>query len=462
MSVLKFILYSVCFICVVWIGLLFGAPIILKSMISSFSNGQITASGVTVTPNLDIKIRQLDYNIKSADEDINYEGLSRSVNLLWSIFGGKPLLEVQFGPTFIKDLISIDQAKISSLSFSEISFENLFLNAEMDSISMGSDTTIEGLNLQGIYHLERGVFSEITVTSNSVSTNIVGQWSFAQVFAKTSEVDLTKPLEQQFIAVDFFVAEALGNQAQTNLTGLNGVLKFEEDEFTFRLDAGDFDNYGVPGLLGKIRAEGVVSQKNLLKQARVELLSLSTEDSVLGQSSISIDILNSGGGTYKIHLSGELGAFGVTFSENYFGEFPDSKFGIEVGLDSTNAQINVTAQLDLENLSVNEIFADGNLSLTLDQDKTLFTCFTLNCRILALASDYEVALGGERISGKLNCGQEPCNLRSISHTVKTSDTGVIFSKINESKIINPLHAFYLYTLISGGKKLGNGHQITIN
>ena len=171
-------------------------------------------------------------------------------------------------------------------------------------------------------------------------------------------------------------------------------MKFEEDEFTFRLDAGDFDNYGVPGLFGKIRAEGVVSQKNLLKQARVELLSLSTEDSVLGQSSISIDILNSGGGTYKIHLSGELGAFGVTFSENYFGEFVIANLELRL-LIATNAQINVTAQLDLENLSVNEIFADGNLSLTLDQDKTLFTCFTLNCRILALASDYEVALGGE-------------------------------------------------------------------
>ena len=82
--------------------------------------------------------------------------------------------------------------------------------------------------------------------------------------------------------------------------------------------------------------------------------------------------------------------------------------------------------------------------------------------ISALASDYQVAFGGEWILGKLNCGQEPCEFRTISHTVKTSDTGVIFSKINESRIINPLHAVYLFTFMSGGTKVGNGHQIKIN
>ena len=82
MSVLRFFLYSICFISLAWVGLLFGGPIILKSMISWFSNGQITASGITVKPNLDVKIRQLEYQIKGAGEDIDYEGLSRSVNLL--------------------------------------------------------------------------------------------------------------------------------------------------------------------------------------------------------------------------------------------------------------------------------------------------------------------------------------------------------------------------------------------
>ena len=251
MLVLRFLLYFVCFISLAWVGLLFGGPIILKPMISSFSNGQIIASGITVTPNLDIKIRQLEYHVKSADEVINYEGLSRSVKILWSIFGSEPLLEIQFGPTLIKDFISIDQTKISSVSFSEINFENLILNTEMDNIRLDSSTIIEDLNIQGIYHLKRGLFRDIAVTSNLVSTNVVGPWSFRQVFAKIGEVDLTGSLEQQLISVDFSVFEALSDQYQINIIGLNGFLKLEENELAFRFDEGDFHDVGVPGFLEK-------------------------------------------------------------------------------------------------------------------------------------------------------------------------------------------------------------------
>ena len=243
-------------------------------------------------PKLDVKIRQLEYDIKSAGKD-KLQGLSRSVNIL-SIFSSA-LLEVQFSQLLSMILFQLIKPALD-LPFSDVSFKNLLMNAEVDNIGLGSATVIEDLRLQGIYNLERSLLNEVTITSNSASTNIIGPWSFGQVLAQTSEVDLTKPLVQQFISIDFSVSEALGNQAQINLTGLNGVLMLEEGEFAFRLDSGGFDNVGVHSFLGKIRAEGVVSSKEFLKEAHVELLDVSTKDLVLDQSNISIDISNSGGG----------------------------------------------------------------------------------------------------------------------------------------------------------------------
>ena len=42
-------------------------PFILKSSISLYSNNKIVASGISVTPKLDIKIGRLDYDIDSID-----------------------------------------------------------------------------------------------------------------------------------------------------------------------------------------------------------------------------------------------------------------------------------------------------------------------------------------------------------------------------------------------------------
>ena len=100
MIILRTILVLICTLCIIWGATLFLGPLVLKSIISTYSNNQLSAANITVTPKLDIKIDRLDYTPLDNGLQFSGEGFSRSVNISWSIYENKPFLELDIGPTF--------------------------------------------------------------------------------------------------------------------------------------------------------------------------------------------------------------------------------------------------------------------------------------------------------------------------------------------------------------------------
>ena len=49
------------------------------------------------------------------------DGFSRSVNISWSVFGDRPFIDIQFGPTFFDDTLYADK------EFIRQHFQNLIL-----------------------------------------------------------------------------------------------------------------------------------------------------------------------------------------------------------------------------------------------------------------------------------------------------------------------------------------------
>ena len=102
--ILRVLLYFICIISIGWSVLIFGGPPILKGLISGYSNGALKPDGITVSPRLDIGISRLEFNFESKVAGRHIEGFSRAIEIAWSLFGEKPLLEISLGPTVVKDL----------------------------------------------------------------------------------------------------------------------------------------------------------------------------------------------------------------------------------------------------------------------------------------------------------------------------------------------------------------------
>ena len=105
MFLLKIVLYTICFVSLTWGAILFSGPILIKKIIDIYSNGQVVASDITITPELNIKIGRLDYSLKVSDGRGHRQGFSRSISVFWSVLGQQPLMEAQFGPTILKNIL---------------------------------------------------------------------------------------------------------------------------------------------------------------------------------------------------------------------------------------------------------------------------------------------------------------------------------------------------------------------
>ena len=64
MTVLRIFLYLICIISIGWSVLIFGGPPIIKKLIFGYSDGALVASGITVSPSLDISISRFEFQFK--------------------------------------------------------------------------------------------------------------------------------------------------------------------------------------------------------------------------------------------------------------------------------------------------------------------------------------------------------------------------------------------------------------
>ena len=127
---LKLLLYFICIVSLSWASLIFAGPFVLGSLISSYSQNQLIASGITITPKLDIRVSRLEFALKDKEGQVYQKGFSRSGNIFWTLFGEEPFVKVKLGPTFIENIFVADDLTIYTPHFSDIDFNSILLKAE--------------------------------------------------------------------------------------------------------------------------------------------------------------------------------------------------------------------------------------------------------------------------------------------------------------------------------------------
>jgi hypothetical protein len=150
MIILRIFLYLLCIISICWSILVFGGPPIIKRLISGYSEGALMPSGVTVSPRLSIGISRLEFNFQNKIAGQHIEGFSRATEITWSLFGEKPFLKINLGPSSVKDFATADSVKIYTPSFQTIDWQKIALVANIDSLALNSSAKMHSLYLQEI------------------------------------------------------------------------------------------------------------------------------------------------------------------------------------------------------------------------------------------------------------------------------------------------------------------------
>ena len=128
MTILRIFLYLICTFSIGWSVIVFGGPVIIKKVISGYTNGALVASDITLSPTLKINIGRLDFTFTNNRPEKLVEGSSRAAEISWSLFGQKPFLDLSFGPTFLRDYASADNMHIYTPNVHEIDWKNIFFD----------------------------------------------------------------------------------------------------------------------------------------------------------------------------------------------------------------------------------------------------------------------------------------------------------------------------------------------
>lgn len=460
---LRIFLYLICFISAAWIALLFGGPIVLKSLIYSYSSKQLIASDITVTPKLDIKIGRLEYAFKDAEKKYYSEGFSRSINVLWSFLNNKPFIEVQVGPTLAEGELLADSIKLYTPAITEIDFKNILFSLVIENPKFPPlRADIASISLTGKYSREMGLVNELYGIVPTFSLKDYGSWQTSAANLKINELDLSIPIKDQNFKIEIGADKVTNPERRIDFANVKALIGISITDIDLKFTAENVNYYEAGYSIGFVGAEGRYNREDSLHNAKLELSRISAFNGLVNLPQLKIDVLNSEADIHDLDVVGNFQPFSLAVDDQFIGKLPAGKFEVDIRLNNKNLEIVAVPDIKFKDENVPKFGGDGKFNFKLDSVGSLLDCILEVCTISEINSDYKLYFANEWIAGISNCSLSPCHFQSISHRLKTSNTGEIFAAINQSKIFNPIYAFYLFNFFKAGKKVDAGHEVKIN
>lgn len=461
-------MYTISLISLIWATLLFAGPPVLRSLINSYSDGNFKAHNISVTPQLDIQIGRLDYTPEGLGGTTLDKAFSRSVEVAWSLLPGEPFLEVKIGPSFVSSNFSLTSATITTPHFLEISLEDLLLDIQLQNVRMISYGEIGSLTIEAFLNTKQRILKNVSVYFPYGYFSGSPEFAAAMVNAKINKIDLTVPADKQSFEINLSAGEFAQSEAGVFLIDPSLTLISRDQYFDFQLSAETITLPNLGGALDVLVAEGSFDKKGVVKNANIQLADSSIYDGSYQASAVSVDISKTDSHIFDINTVINLKPFEVKIADNYLGSVPAKSLAFDIRLDFLRSQIKAFSKFILDSPSLTKITGNGDLKINFKKagsgnyNKNLLACILSNCGVKSFRLDYLVMADDQWVSGQSKCQLGSCQLGSGSHALQTSNTSEIFKKINAAGVLNPVYAIYLYSLITSGKKIAEGHEIKIN
>ena len=459
MIILRLFLYLICIISLGWSVLVFGGPPIIKRLISGYSNGALIPSGVTVSPRLDIGISRLDFNVQSEIAGWHLEGFSRAMELTWSLFGEKPFLEIQFGPSVVKDYATAESVSFYTTSFQKIDWQNVALVANINNLALSSSLKISSLNLAGNLNLGSAKVSNVNIDAEKFrSENESSNFSAHSIVGYLTELGFNVPPTEQVFSSTFVIEKII--VSEPNLTVPEAMIEISVDEETrsFKIDLHGVKLSEFGGSIENFKVDGNFDQFNVLQELDIASSNNMPFNKLPKFPEIVVKVKKSGEEQYQAKIEGTLEEFELSDSDNFIGLLPGGNFVVDLEIDREVPMVTSTSKVNFTTLSPADIFGFIEMRFS-SKLLTNLGCAFLDCELTDFNLFYKINLDDEWIKGSTNCPNNSCGLIEMVHWIRTSNTINVFTILNKANILNPLSSLYFFNAISSGQKINEGHEL---
>ena len=458
MKLLKFFLYLVLMICLAWGSLIFAGPSLISYLISSYSNNQVRAFDISVSPKLGVKIKRLDFDFSRELHEFN--GSARSIGLTWSFRRGSPEVIVSVGPTLFDNG--------AGFKFANISLENLNLIAptdpafavEVEDSFFKKKLSIQTLSLQSSIKNNFTTLDRLTFEFSGLEFQHDTNYYLSKL---NGEIDTIK------------IFERLQSQSQKILVKFNGAEDQQKNIIIPNNELFLIHDYGVlrADISAKkillVNSEFMIDDLNLLLVYNLEKQEV-TEPIKFTASNLVHD-------KYKLNLIdfeivfrelGNLGEFVATIDatldeieltngDMYLGSIPKGHLRGSAELRTNQGNLNTFFTTDLQLHAKGGPDLNVRTALKFFADKSLINCLINYCEIKRLENQSQLKIGDAILHLTEVCPNDFCPKMVKNYTLETVDTKSFFESLTKSKILNPLVAAALYSQTLSGQVSGSGH-----
>ena len=459
MTILRVFLYFICVVSIGWSVLVFGGPLVIKRLISEYSDGALIPFGVTVSPGLDVSISRLEFNFQNEIAGRHIEGFSRATKIAWSFFGEKPFLELNFGPSVAKDYATVERLKIYTPSFQKIDWHNIDLTAKINTLNLTSFSKMNSMTLVGNLNLGYKKISNVNIYAEKfIAENNSSNFSANLIVGEINELDLKAPLSDQLLSSTFSMENII--VSKPNLTSPEAIIQILVDEgarnFNINLHDVKLSDYG--GTIEKLKVDGSLNHFNALQKLHLTSIDTSLSNKLPKFPEISMRINRSGEEHYQANIEGNLEEFELTASDNYIGRLPGGDFVIDFWIDRAVSKVTSKSKINFNTFNATDIV--GNVELDFSSELlTNLRCAFSYCKLSDFNLFYKINFNDEWVRGSVNCQSSLCSIKEMDHIVRTSNTNNVFKILNQTNIINPLFSLYFFNEISAGQKINEGHEL---
>ncbi len=459
MIIFRLLLYLICAISIGWSILVFGGPPIIKRLILGYSDGALIPSGITVSPGLAVGISRLEFSFQNEVDGWSIEGFSRASKLAWSLFGDKPFLEINLGPSVLKDYASADSVKLYTPSFKKIDWENISVVANIDGLSPNSFAKIQSLSLDGNLNTELAKLLNVNIRAEEFgATDGKSSYTARSIKGNFRELSYNANLAEQLLSGTFTIEDIIISEPSLTVPKAIMSISMTENARNIKMDLHDLRLPEFDGYMQKLEVDGSFTDSNVLQELQIVFDDGAFSNNLPKFHEISASVKKSGHEYYQAKIEGSLVEFELSGKNNFIGLLPAGNFAMDLEIDRAATTLTSVSKINFTTFSSIEIFGFVEMGFSSELLRDL-ECAFWDCELTDLNLNYKMNFNDEWIRGRAECPNSLCSIAEINHVVRTSNTINVFTILNQANILNPLSSLYLFGAISSGQKINEGHEL---
>ena len=465
-TTLKFFLYLVLSICILWgATILFGPTLITKFLERKYGSS-VKVYDLKITPSMQIYIKKVDlFNLQHNGID-QIDGYIRAVSIRISNFtDGSLTVSAQTGPAKLDKVLAYKSASFEAESGGNFEFDFFNIKGNLQKVDYKSLAEIEGASLEFTLETDPLALSDIGFEADSLKLNAgVEEVQLKQLSGKVGRFNVDDDFDSQFLDWDIIVENVnvgmgryLSDDLSISSDLINGSrvisinsqiitdteldIRARDLNITFDLD--ESREFTMGNL--RLEADSVKTPANNFLDNQFEV------------DNLSLNLSFPNEGSFVTQVEGKMASAILSIDRQFIGDLSGHNFVFSSTISTDSSLPTYSCDFKLSLDIVDELVLEGDLVLRSSDRLFSPNCYNGKCNLGLVGANYQLRVSDQAIFGESSCTQTFCQLNSLRHQLKTSNSEAFFARLSSSGIINPVFVFMLFGEITSGQKIGDGH-----